>query len=104
MGLLIILVSYLCAYLLVPLFSGKYNQILRFVPLTGISISGSFIFSLYILSHTIIDGILNSSAVAASDFYSPAFIVFVSISAVFFVISAIILAIATFIIKSREYC
>lgn len=102
MGHFVIFDSYLVAYLFVPLFSGKYDQILNVLPLIGISILGSFIFSLYILSHTIIKGFLDSSKVAASDFFTPTLNVFLTTSAIFFLSSAFILTVTTMIIKSKE--
>lgn len=102
MGILPVIVPYLAAFLIVSLFSGKYSQILSFLPLIGISISGSFIFSIYILSHTIIKGILDDSKIAASDFYAPTLNVFLTTSAIFFLSSAFIMTVATMIIKSRE--
>ena len=101
-GILVAIVPYLAAYLLVPLFSGKYNQVLNLLPLIGISLLGSFIFSIYILSHTVIKGYLDSTRVSASDYYAPTLNVFLTSSVIFFLSSAIILIVRKMIIKSRE--
>jgi hypothetical protein len=101
-GILIPMTAYFAAYLFAPLFSGKYNRILNFSSLTGISILGSLMLSLYILSHTIIEGSINSSASAASQYYVPALKVFLTSLAIFFLSSAITLNVPPLIIKSRE--
>lgn len=101
-GILIPITAYFAAYLFRPLFSGKYDQIMNLSSLIGISVLGSFFFSLYIISHAIIEGILSSSAIAASQYYAPTLIVFLTTSAIFFLSSALTLNVTKFIIKSRE--
>jgi hypothetical protein len=89
LGLLFVITPYLAAYLFLSIISGKFNQILNIVQLIGISLLGSFIFSIYIFSHTVIVGLQNSSKIPASDFYVPTLSLFLTISLTFFAISSI---------------
>ncbi len=102
MGLFIIILPYLTTYLFVSLFSRTPNQILNIKYLVGISLLGSFIFSIYIFSHTVIVGLQNSSKIPASDFYMPTLSLFFTTSSIFFVTSSIFLTIAKLIIQAER--
>jgi len=101
MGLLVIILSYSIAHFSVIFSKNKYKQLPNLPALIFVSLLGSFIFSIYILVHTLILSLQDSSSIIISNYYAPTVFVFTTISIIFFVISSIILTSAKTIINLR---